>query len=110
MGTNNEYLVDMQLKLAKWDAEVAALVAEGTKASGESRTAYDRRIKELRLARKSAEKSLQTLRAATDSAGAPLQSGMDVTWHALQNALVQVSSDLRKTIDSRAQPQQETAT
>jgi len=86
----------MQTQLNKWGAEVDALVAEGRKASGEARTACDRRLKELRLSRKAAQKSLQELRVSTESAGAQMQVGMQLTWETMQKALEKVSSDLRK--------------
>lgn len=96
MGTHANYIAAMQTQLGKWDTEVDALVAEGRKASGEARTAYDRRVKELRLSRKAAQKSLQQLRDATESAGEQMQAGMQVAWETMQAALVKVSSDLRK--------------
>jgi len=96
ISTNVDYAAGMQAQLDKWDAEVDVLVAEGRKASGEARTAYDRRLKELRLRRKAAQKSLQELRAATESAGAQMQAGLQVAWETMQKALEKVSSDLRK--------------
>lgn len=96
MGTRAEFVAGMEAQMKKWDAEVEALVAEGKKASGEARTAYDRRIKELRLSRKAAQKSFQELRVATESAGAQMQAGMEVAWDTMQKALQKVSSDLRK--------------
>ena len=96
MGTRAEFVAGMEAQMKKWDAEVDALVAEGKKASGEARTAYDRRIKELRLGRKAAQKSFQELRVATESAGVQLQAGMEVAWDTMQKALQKVSSDLRK--------------
>lgn len=96
MGTNVDFAAGMQTQLNKWDAEVGVLIAEGRKASGETRTAYDRRLKELRLSRKAAQKSLQELRSATESAGAQMQAGMQGVWESMQQALEKVSSDLRK--------------
>ena len=96
MGTRAEFVAGMEAQMQKWDAEVEALVAEGKKASGEARTAYDRRIKELRLSRKAAQKSFQELRVATESAGAQMQAGMEVAWDTMQKALQKVSSELRK--------------
>ncbi|MGE3176314.1 MAG: hypothetical protein AB7O32_02490 [Vicinamibacterales bacterium] len=96
MDTNVDYAARFQSQLNQWDVEVGALVAEGRKASGEARTAYDRRLKELRLRRKAAQKSLQDLRAATESAGEKMQAGMQAAWETMQKALENVSSDLRK--------------
>lgn len=96
MGTNAEYCTRTEAQMKLWDAEFDALVAEGRKASGEVRTAYDKRMKELRLSRKAALKSLQEVRVATESAGAQMQAGMEVAWETMQAALKKVTSDLRK--------------
>jgi hypothetical protein len=96
MGTRAEFVAGMQVQMKKWDAELEALVAEGKKASGEARTAYDRRIKELRLSRKAAQKFFQELRVATESAGVQIQAAMEVAWETMQQALQKVSADLRK--------------
>ncbi len=96
MDTNADFAAGMQTQLNKWDAEFDNLIVEGRKASGESRTAYDRRLKELRLSRKAAQKSLQELRTTTESAGAQMQAGMQGVWETMQKALEKVSSDLRK--------------
>lgn len=111
MGTNAEYVAVMQAQMTKWDAAVAALLADGRKANGEARTAYARRLKELRLARKSAQRSLDQLGAATDSAGTQLQAGMQATWDAMQVALGKASSDLGQMAgQGRARHQQEAVT
>lgn len=96
MGTNAEYVTGMQTQMKKWDAEVDALVADGKKASGEMRTAYAKRLKELRLSRNAALKSLHEVRMASESAGAQLQAGMEAAWNTMQEALAKASTDLRK--------------
>ena len=45
MSAIAEYLAGMQLQLKTWDTQFETLVAEGRKTSGETRTAYDRRLK-----------------------------------------------------------------
>jgi len=96
MGTNAEFVTVMQTQIKNWDAEVDALVAEGKKADGEMRTAYAKRLKELRLSRNAAQKSLHEVRMASESAGAQLQAGMQAAWLTMQEALAKVSADLRK--------------
>ncbi len=96
MGTNADYVTGMQTQMKKWDAEVDALVADGKKASGEMRTAYAKRLKELRLSRSAALKSPDQVRMASESAGAQLQAGMEAAWNTMQDALAKASADLRK--------------
>jgi len=52
MNTTSEYVTGMQAQLKAWDANVAVLLTESRKADGEARTAYAKRLKELRLSRK----------------------------------------------------------
>ena len=105
MSTNAIYLAGMQLQMKKWDAEFEALVADGRKAGGEARTAYDRRLKELRLGRKSAQKSLEAVRDATGPAALKLQADMQATWEEMEKSLGKVSSDLKSmTPDGKAPP------
>jgi len=96
MGTNADYVTGMQTQMKTWDAEVDALAADGKKASGEMRTAYARRLKELRLSRSAALKSLDEVRMASESASVQLRVGMEAAWSTMQDALAKASADLRK--------------
>jgi tRNA/tmRNA/rRNA uracil-C5-methylase (TrmA/RlmC/RlmD family) len=96
MGTNAEYVSAMQAQMKRWDEEVDILASEGRKASGELRTAFARRLKELRLNRTAAQKAFQEVRDATEAASAKLQAGMQAAWETLQNSLEKVSAELRK--------------
>lgn len=96
MSTNTDFVAGMQTQMTKWDAEVDALAAEGKKADGELRTAFQRRLKELRLCRHAAQKSLHEVRMASAVAGAQLQSGMEAAWKTMQEGLAKASADLRK--------------
>lgn len=91
---NTEYLAGMRSQLKQWDEAVDALVAESKKADGEARTAYERRLKELRLARKAAQRSFEEVRVATGAAVTRSQAGMQEAWEAMQKTLAKVSSDM----------------
>ena len=95
MNTSSEYVTGMQAQLKAWDANVALLLTESRKADGEARTAYAKRLKELRLSRKAAQKSLEALRAATGATAAKTQAAMQETWDTLQKSLEKVSTELR---------------
>jgi len=86
MNTSSEYVTGMQAQLKAWDANVAVLLTESRKADGEARTAYAKRLKELRLSRKAAQKSLEALRAATGATAAKTQAAMQETWDTLQKS------------------------
>ena len=94
MGTNAEYLAGMQVQLKKWDADVDQLLAKSKKADGEVRTAYARRLKELRLCRKAGQKSYEDVRVATGAAADRMQAGMQASWETMRAALEKVTSDL----------------
>lgn len=96
MSTKNDFVTGMQAQMTRWDAEVDALAAEGRKAGGELRTAYDKRLKELRLARTATQKSFHEFREATEAAGLSLQANVQAAWESMQKSLEKVSSDLRK--------------
>jgi hypothetical protein len=104
MATNAEYVTGMQAHLKKWDAEFDLLLAQSKKADGEIRTAYERRLKELRLCRKAAQKSFDEVRAATGAAGEKLQAGLQTAWETMQATLEKVSSDLVAMIRKEATP------
>jgi hypothetical protein len=104
MATNAEYLTGMQSHLRKWDAEVGLLLAQSKKADGEIRTAYERRLKELRLCRKAAQKSYDELRVATGATGDKMQAGLQAAWETMQATLERVSSDLGEMARKEATP------
>ena len=94
MDTNSDYLSLTRTHFNQWDAAVGVLAAEGKKADGEARTAYQRRLKELRLARNAAQRAFDTLRAATGPAAARSQAAMQEARDAMEQALVKVTADL----------------
>ena len=95
MDTNSEYVTGMQAQLKAWDADVDVLLTESRKADGEARTAYAKRLKELRLSRKAAQKSLEDLRVATGATAAKTQAVMQDAWETMQETLEKVSTELR---------------
>ncbi len=96
MSINTEFASAMQAQIARWDSEVETLASEARKADGELKTAFQRRLKELRLHRAAAQKSLDQVRAATEAAGEEFRGRMQAAWDTMQAALVQISADLRK--------------
>lgn len=94
MNPNTDHLATMRTHFKQWDESVDALVAEGKKANGEARTAYERRLKELRLARKSAQRAYDTLRTATGALAVQTQAGLVAAWETMQQALEKVTTDL----------------
>ena len=96
MSTKSEFVATMEAQLKKWDADVDALAAKGEKVSADARAAYYARIKDLRASREVAQKAFQEILAASESARAQLQAGMEATWEAMQKALGKMSLDLGK--------------
>jgi len=94
MNTNPDFLAGMRSHFKQWDEAVDVLVAEGKKASGDARTTYQRRLKELRLARNAAQRSFEATRVASGTTAAQTQAGMQVAWETMQATLAKVSSDL----------------
>lgn len=93
MSTNAEYVAKMKSQLKKWDADFDALVADGDKARA---TAYKEGVTALRAKRDAAQKAIEEIRFAGETAGSKMQAGMEETWEAMRKALAKVSSDLRK--------------
>ena len=81
-------------QLKKWDADVDQLLTKSKKADGEVRTAYAKRLKELRLCRKAAQKSYEEVRVATGATADRMQAGMQASWETMKSTLEKVSSDL----------------
>ncbi len=96
MYTNSEYIAKMDAQLKKWDADVDELRAQGKQINADARAAYFGRIKELRASRDAAQRTFQTVRCASEVAGAQLQAGMEGAWDTMKIALERVSADLRK--------------
>ena len=105
MNTSSEYVTGMQAQLKAWDANVDVLLIESRKADGEARTAYAKRLKELRLSRKAAQKSLEALRAATGATAAKTQAAMQEAWDTMQKSLEKVSTELRDMTRGAKAPQ-----
>lgn len=94
MSAATDGLPGTQVALRAWDARFEALVAEGRKAGGETRTAYDRRLKALRLDRKAARGAMD---AALVAAGAPAekaQAEVAAACEALHKAIERVEAEL----------------
>ena len=66
-------MMDSQIK--KWDAEVDKLRAKGEHLSAEARAKYDEQLKAMRAGRDAANKKLQEMRAASESAWQHMQVG-----------------------------------
>jgi hypothetical protein len=94
MNPNTDHLATMRTRFKQWDESVDALAAEGKKANGEARTAYERRLKELRLARKPAQRAYDALRTASGALAAQTQAGLLAAWETMQQALDKVTADL----------------
>jgi hypothetical protein len=93
MSSNSEYVSSMQARMKQFDKDVDALSA---KAGANARAAYDEQVKDLRASREAAHKQLLQLQAASESAGAAMQAGMQTAWDTMQAALKKVSADLRR--------------
>jgi 2-oxo-4-hydroxy-4-carboxy--5-ureidoimidazoline (OHCU) decarboxylase len=96
MGKNSGYVARMETQLKKWDADFDTLASKGEKASAVARAAYRERIKGLRASHDAAQKALQKVRVANESAGARMQAGMEGAWVTMQRALKKAASDLKK--------------
>jgi len=94
MGTNAEFIANMDAQLKQWDADVGALRTRGKAMVADARTAYFERIKELHANRATAQKAFQQMRLASDSAGVQLQVGMQNAWETMKAALDKVAADL----------------
>lgn len=94
MDANSDFLAGMRSHFKQWDEAVGVLSAEGRKADGEARTAYQRRLKELRLARSAAQRCFEALGSASGAAAARSQAGLEEAWEAMQQALLRVTTDL----------------
>lgn len=94
MDLNSDLLAGMRSHFKQWDDAVGVLVAEGKRADGEARTAYQRRLKELRLARNAAQRAFDTLLAATGTAATRSQAAMQEARDVMQETLLKVTADL----------------
>jgi len=93
MGANADYVTRMKAQFKQWDADVDALAAKGAAASAEARIVYDEQVQALRASRDAAQKSFQQMRAAGESAGAPMKVAMETAWKAMQKNLERASSN-----------------
>ena len=93
MSTNAEYAATMKAQLKKWDADFDALATRGEKAGSD---AYHEGIKALRASRNAAQKSVDEIRFASESAGAKLKAGMETSWEAMRKALDSASAAFKK--------------
>jgi len=93
MSTNAEYAATMKAQLKKWDTDFDALAARGEKASSD---AYHEGIKSLRASRNAAQKSVDEIRFASESAGTKLKAGMETSWEAMCKALDSASAAFKK--------------
>ena len=96
MGANADYVTRMKSQLKQWDADLDALNAKGALASADARIVYDEQVDALRASRDAAQKSLQQMRAAGESAGAPMKDAMEAAWKAMQKTLERASSNFDK--------------
>ena len=93
MSSNAQYAATMRAKLKRWDADFAAIAAQGAKASHE---AYHEGMNALRASRDAAQRSVDEIRFASESAGAKLQAGMESSWESMRGALDSASAAWKK--------------
>lgn len=91
-----EYFATMEAQLQKWEADLAALAAEGQMASDGARAAYHERIKALRARRDAARQTFRLMRSSSAAAAEQMQGGMSAAWETLQKALQKAAEELRK--------------
>src|SRR5437879_5512158 len=74
MSKKDEYFTMMESEIKKWDAEVDKLRAKSDQLSAEARAKYDEQIKAMRASRDAANRKLQEIRAASESAWQHMQA------------------------------------
>ena len=79
MSKKDEYFKMMESQIKKWDAEVDKLRARSAQMSADTRAKYDEQIKALRADRDAAQKKLQEMSTASESAWRPLPASSDRT-------------------------------
>ena len=96
MSNKDEYFAMMESQIRKWDAEVDKLRAKSAQMSAEARIKYEEQLMAMRANRDAANKKLQEIRTASESAWQSMQAGMDAAWASMKNALEKASSQFKK--------------
>ena len=96
MSKKDEYMVQMQLQLKKWDAEIDALTAKANDIGAEARDKYYDQLKIMRASREAAAQKMHELTSASEAAWQEMQKGMESAWDAMKSAMEKVTSSFKK--------------
>ena len=96
MTKKSAFVTKMETQLKNWNSDVDALAAEGEKLKGKARAAYGEQVKNLRACSDAGHKTFLEMSAASESAVAQMEAGMEAAWDSMQKTLKRVSTDLRK--------------
>lgn len=87
MGTRDEYVRKMQVKLEEWNAEIDVLVAKASEASAELRSEYNEQIAALKAKQATARQKLEEVQKSGESAWQDLKAGAELAWTAIGEAV-----------------------
>lgn len=87
MGTRDEYVRKMQVKLEEWNAEIDVLAAKASEASAEFRSEYNEQIAALKAKQATARQKLEEMQKSGESAWQDLKAGAELAWSAIGEAV-----------------------
>ena len=95
MSAKDDYLAMIQSQFRKWDAELDKLSVKAGQLSADARARYEEQLNAMRADRDAANRKLQDMRAAGESAWQHMRAGTDASWDSMKNALDRASSQFK---------------
>ena len=96
MSKKDEYFATMDSQIKTWDVAVDKLNAESALMTAENRAIYDEQLTLVRATRDATFKSMEEMRAASESTWQQMQNGVDAAWNSMKTALEKASAKVLK--------------
>uniref|UniRef100_A0A831U6K8 Coiled coil domain-containing protein n=1 Tax=Geobacter metallireducens TaxID=28232 RepID=A0A831U6K8_GEOME len=95
MGTREEYVKKLQVKLEEWNADIDKLSAKAGEVKAELRHEYAEQLETLKAKQAVARQKFEELQKSGGSAWEDLKAGMELAWNAVSEAIDSAKSRFR---------------
>jgi uncharacterized protein with von Willebrand factor type A (vWA) domain len=98
MGTRDEYVKKMLVKLEEWNTEINTLSAKAEKVTANARHEFSEQIDSLKARQAAARQKVEELQHSGDGAWEDMKSGIEMAWSAMGEAIDSARSRFKKDV------------
>jgi hypothetical protein len=96
MSKRDAYIQKLHAKIDEWNADIDKIVATAQQVEADSKIEYQQQIDALKRQRREVENKLADLKRSGEDAWEDLQSGLDLAFESMNEAIRSATSRFRK--------------